>query len=142
MRNHFAVRTAIACFAAFFLLTAGAPPAEAGKARKGLSNKAKRELRAAGVNKYLGDFTPVESVDVGDGWTRHTFDAAGGDGPICVAGTDYSVYTRKGQTSRLLIFLQGGGACWENFYECNVLAEAQAPPANGTRPPAPSPIWS
>ncbi len=70
----------------------------------------------------------MASEDVGDGWTKHTFDPAGGDGPICIAGTPYSVFTRGGNPSRLLIFEQGGGACWQDFYNCNVLSEAQEPP--------------
>jgi hypothetical protein len=112
---------------------------------KGLNGDAYQELADAGVDKYLGAFTPVISEDVGDGWTKHTFDPDGGNGPICIAGTPYSVFTRpgkdkgkskksgkskgKGKSSKLLIFEQGGGACWQDFYNCNVLAEEQEPPA-------------
>lgn len=95
---------------------------------QGLHPRAFLELIHSGVNKYVGDFTPVVSVDVGDGWTKHTFDTDGGDGPICVAGTPFSVFTREGNPKKLLIFEQGGGACWQDFYNCNVLAEAQEPP--------------
>lgn len=95
---------------------------------RGLNADAADELRSAGVDKYLGLFTPISSVDVGDGWTKHTFDPDGGNGPICIAGTDFSVFTRQGNPSKLLIFEQGGGACWQGFYNCNVLAEAQEPP--------------
>jgi len=95
---------------------------------RGLNFFAQAELREAGVDKYLGDFTPVSSTDVGDGWTKHTFDPDGGAGPICIAGTPYSVFTRAGNPSKLLIFEQGGGACWQDFYNCNVLSEAQEPP--------------
>ena len=94
----------------------------------GLTFKARLELKAAGIDKYLGDFTPVSSTDVGDGWTKHTFDTDGGNGPICIAGTPYSVFTRAGDPKKLLIFEQGGGACWQGFYFCNVLAEDQEPP--------------
>jgi hypothetical protein len=95
---------------------------------RGLNADAADELRSAGVDKYLGLFTPISSVDVGDGWTKHTFNSDGGNGPICIAGTDFSVFTRQGNPSKLLIFEQGGGACWQGFYNCNVLAEAQEPP--------------
>lgn len=95
----------------------------------GLKPGAYVQLAKAGVSKYLGRFTPVASIPVGDGWTQHLFDPAGGEGPICIAGTPFSVYTREGDPSKLLIFEQGGGACWQDFYNCNVLAEAQAPPA-------------
>ena len=93
-----------------------------------LSQSAREELSATGLDKYLGDFTPISSEPVGDGWTKHTFDTQSGDGPICIAGTPYSVFTRDGNRSNLLIMLQGGGACWQDFYFCNVLAEDQEPP--------------
>jgi len=96
---------------------------------RGLNGEALMELSDSGVDKYLGEFTPVFSTDVGDGWTKHTFDPDGGNGPICIAGTPFSVFTRQGNPSRLLVFEQGGGACWQDFYNCNVLAEAQEPPA-------------
>ncbi len=105
----------------FLLMGAGGP--------RGLNGDAFLELNAADVDKYLGEFTPVSSTDVGDGWTKHTFDPDGGNGPICIAGTPYSVFTRQGKASRLLILEQGGGACWQDFYFCNVLAESQEPPA-------------
>jgi hypothetical protein len=98
----------------------------------GLNPQALLELHAAGVDKYIGEFTPVASTDVGDGWTKHTFDPDGGNGPICIAGTPFSAFTRAGNPSKLLIFEQGGGACWQDFYFCNILSEAQEPPA----PPA------
>jgi hypothetical protein len=95
----------------------------------GLTTEAFIELQEAGVNKYLGEFTPASSTDVGDGWTKHTFDPDGGNGPICIAGTPFSAFTRAGNPSKLLIFEQGGGACWQDFYNCNVLSEDQEPPA-------------
>jgi hypothetical protein len=95
----------------------------------GLDLIAMGELHDSGVDKYIGQFTPVATSDVGDGWTKHTFDPDGGDGPICIAGTPFSAFTRPGNPSKLLIFEQGGGACWQNFYFCNILAEDQEPPA-------------
>ena len=106
-----------------FALLMAAMPAQAE-----LNQTARDELIAAGANKYLGDFTPVSSEPVGDGWTKHTFDTQGGDGPICIAGTPYSVFTKGGNRGNLLIMLQGGGACWQDFYFCNVLSEDQEPP--------------
>jgi len=87
------------------------------------------------VNQYVGEFEPVSSEDIGDGWVKHAFDQEGGDGPICIAGTPYSVFTNEGNPSKLLIMLQGGGACRQGFYFCNILAENQEPP-----PPAVG-IW-
>ena len=114
--------------ALLFCLSMGSSIAIAG-GTKGLSDSAFEELEAVGVNKYLGEYTPVSSEDVGDGWTKHSFDAAAGNGPICITGTDYSVYTRKGKNPRdLLIMLQGGGACWQDAYQCTLGVEGQAPP--------------
>jgi len=109
--------------------------AEGDSKNRGLTRTATEELEDAGVNKYLGEFTPVSSTDVGDGWTKHTFDPDGGNGPICIAGTPYSAFTRAGNPSKLLIMLQGGGACWQDFYFCNIRAEDQEPP------PPPVGIW-
>lgn len=96
----------------------------------GLNVSAQQELSDAGVTKYIGMFEPVAASDVGDGWTKHTFDPDGGNGPICIAGTPFSVFTRAGNPSKVLIFEQGGGACWQDFYNCNVLSEAQEPPTD------------
>jgi hypothetical protein len=110
--------------------------AAADSKNKGLSQQALDELRDSGVDKYLGEFTPISSTDAGDGWVKHTFDPDGGDGPICIAGTSFSAFTREGQeTDKLLILLQGGGACWQDFYFCNILAEDQEPP------PPPVGVW-
>jgi len=99
------------------------------RCRPGLHPTAYIELALSGVNKYLGEFEPVASTPIADGWVRHDFDTEGGDGPICIAGTPYSVFSRAGDPDKLLIFEQGGGACWQDFYNCNVLADAQSPPA-------------
>lgn len=114
--------------AALAVLTGNAVSAPKNKAPRGLNPQAMQELADQGVNKYLGQFTPVSSTDVGDGWTKHTFDPDGGNGPICIAGTPFSTFTRSGNPSRLLVMEQGGGACWQDFYNCNVLSEAQEPP--------------
>ena len=113
------------------------------QADPGLNAAAEQELRATGVDKYLGEFTPASSEDVGDGWTKHTFDpeyvpdgsypgGARPDGPVCIAGTNYSVFTKAGDPKKLLVFLQGGGACWQNFYRCNILSEDQEPGESST----------
>ena len=104
--------------------------------RRGLNPEAMGELVDSGVTKYTGEFAPVASTDVGDGWVKHTFDPDGGDGPICIAGTPFSAFSKDNDSDNLLIMLQGGGACWQDFYFCNILAEDQAPP------PPPAGIWA
>ena len=105
--------------------------------KSGLNADAMSELRAAGVDRYLGT-SQSEASEYGL-WTKHDFDPKYGldgrpDGPVCIAGTNYSVFTRQGDPKKLLIFLQGGGACWQGFYNCNVTAEVQFPPAGGPFP--------
>jgi len=124
---------------AVLLLASGTASADV----SGLNAKALDELRDAGVDKYLGTSVSAQSKH-GD-WTKHAFDpqyapdpsydsGVRADGPVCIAGTDYSVFTRKGDPKKLLIFLQGGGACWQGFYNCNVLGDAQSPPEEGPYP--------
>lgn len=124
---------------AVLLLVSGTASADV----SGLNAKALDELRDAGVDKYLGTSVSAQSKH-GD-WTKHSFDpqyvpdpsydsGVRADGPVCIAGTDYSVFTRKGDPKKLLIFLQGGGACWQGFYNCNVLGDAQSPPEEGPYP--------
>ena len=100
-----------------------------GQSCAGLLPGAYAQLVHAGVNKYLGQFTPSAATAVGDGWTRYDFDPAGGDGPLCIDGSPYAVYARAGDPSKLLILEQGGGACWQDFYNCNVdLGDNALPP--------------
>ena len=97
--------------------------------KRGLNPQAAAELQDAGVDKYLGQFSPVSSVEIEDGWVRHDFDTDGGDGPVCIDGGPYSTYSRQGNPAKLLILEQGGGACWQDFYFCNVSPHSLAPPA-------------
>ena len=102
--------------------------ADSAKTKRGLNTAAQAELSAAGVDKYLGQFTPVNQTQLEGGWTRHTFDTAN-DGPICISGEPYSVLSKPGDPKKLLVFLQGGGACWQDFYRCSTTAD------DGARPP-------
>ena len=103
---------------------------------RGLNSAAMEELVDSGVTKYMGEFTPVSSTDVGDGWVKHTFDPDGGAGPICIAGTPFSAFSKDNGSDNLLIMLQGGGACWQDFYFCTIVTEGQEPP------PPPVGIWA
>ena len=122
----------------FLLVATSAAMGEPGKQRaRGLNPDAMEELVDTGVTKYMGEFSPALSEDVGDGWVKHTFDADGGDGPICIAGTPYTAFTKDKDSDNLLIMLQGGGACWQDFYFCNILSDDLPPPLAGPH----SGIW-
>jgi len=90
------------------------------------------EIIAAGVTRHLGSFTPMSSVADGD-IVNHAFGA--GDGPLCLRGGEYTVSTRDTGSSELLIFLEGGGACWSELCSAN---EEALPglPARGMLDPA------
>ena len=80
----------------------------------GLNADAMSELRAAGVDKYLGT-SESEKSEYGL-WTKHDFDPKYGldgrpDGPVCIAGKNYSVFTRQGHPKKLLIFQQAPPPC-------------------------------
>jgi len=142
MRSHFASSRVLTILAlsltAVFLMSASG---EAGP--PGLNSEALEELSDAGVDKYLGKYTANESPY--GVWTQHRFDpqytpdanypsGVRPDGPVCIAGSEYSVFTREGDPKKVLIFLQGGGACWQGFYNCNPVAERQFPGQEGPFP--------
>ena len=70
------------------------------------------ELFEQGIDRYLGQYTPMSS-EVADNVVTHTFGT--GDGPLCLDGTAYSMATRDAGSENLIIFLQGGGARWSTF---------------------------
>ena len=114
----------------------------------GLSFSAFLELKEANVDKYLGEFTPALSENLGPPpgnptsapWVRHTFDAGDDEGPVCIDGSPFTAFSRDTNPHKVLIFLQGGGACWQNFYFCTQTADV-FPPAFGVAIGQASGIW-
>ncbi|MEZ5556777.1 pectin acetylesterase-family hydrolase [Haliea sp.] len=80
-----------------------------------------QELLDQGIARYLGEYTPMLSEQDGD-VVNHSFGA--GDGPLCLTGGEYTMATRDTGSEDLVIFLQGGGACWSDL----CLATEQAAP--------------
>jgi hypothetical protein len=70
------------------------------------------ELVAAGLGRYLGDSTPAETVPNG-AWDSLRFDPADAKA-ICLRGDPYRVEVRHGTNNNVLLYLEGGGACWNN----------------------------
>jgi hypothetical protein len=96
----------------------------------GLKISAYLDLHASGVDRYVGEFHPASSEEMGD-WTKHTFDADGGEGPECIDGSPFTVFTRERDPHKVVIFLNGGGACWQNFYNCTITASSDPPGPGG-----------
>ncbi|MCB9597832.1 MAG: vtpJ-therm [Sandaracinaceae bacterium] len=67
---------------------------------------------AQGLTRYLGTARPAETMASG-GFTTYAFDPA--DGPMCMRGATYHTSIQDRGSEDLLIFLQGGGACWSAF---------------------------
>ena len=54
--------------------------------------------------------------------------------PVCMDGSPYSYFVKRGSVNKLLIYYQGGGACWENI-SCSVPAcDTNVNPTGGDNP--------
>lgn len=69
------------------------------------------ELSAVGLGEYLGRSVPAPTTE--GPWLRYDFSAQD-EGPICLFGTPYRVYVRPGASDNVLVYLEGGGACWND----------------------------
>ena len=79
------------------------------------------EMVDNGLTKYVG--AAKSSVDLRDGdVTEYAFDPA--SGPLCLHGGTFHAATRDQGSDDLLIYLQGGGACWHDL--CVAVDEAPA----------------
>ncbi len=95
-----------------------------------LSRTARKDLERTGITRYLGQFEPASETDI-DGWTRYTFDSDGGNGPICIDGSEFRVFIQKRDVKNVVVFLPGGGACWQGLYACSTTAPMNPPGASG-----------
>ena len=75
-----------------------------------------QELYDQGITRYLGLYSPMLSEVDGD-IVQHKFGA--GDGPLCRNGTEYQMATFDQGSENLVIYLEGGGACWSTFCAAN-----------------------
>jgi hypothetical protein len=92
------------------------------------------ELYEQGLTKYVGMFAPSNDPQAAEGVKTFEFEvpddpSAGPRGPLCLRGGGYTVDTREGSSDELMIFLQGGGACWEDF--CSAFEETNFLPPSG-----------
>jgi hypothetical protein len=70
------------------------------------------QLESRGVGRYLGMFQPARTGTNGV-WEAYFFDPAE-ENAICLKGGEYQVLIRRGTTNNVLLYLEGGGACWSN----------------------------
>ncbi len=92
------------------------------------------ELYDQGVDRYLGVYTPMTSETDGD-VVNHAFGA--GDGPLCLTGGEYTMATRDQGSAELMIFLEGGGACWSDLCAATEAAAPGIPPFGILNPDTP-----
>lgn len=125
-------RTSGSRLPALALCLAIAGCSDGGDSAQGTGDRPFAELFEQGVTRYLGVYTPMLSEVQGD-TVAHRFGT--GDGPLCLEGAAYGMATRDQGSENLLIFLEGGGACWSEL--CIAITEANpAIPRAGINDPA------
>ena len=87
------------------------------------------EVIDLGLERYLGTIPVSSRVELSDGITQLEFDVA--DGPVCLRGDSFRAATRTGSSegNELMIFLQGGGACWSTVCQSFATAMSGVPDA-------------
>lgn len=90
-----------------------------------------QELVDQGVTRYLGMYSPMGTSQQGN-VVNHNFGE--GDGPLCLNGTRYTMATRDEGSEDLMIFLQGGGACWFDLCAATTQAGTGIPQAGILNP--------
>lgn len=110
-RVQHAPRVALTILSLVAVALAGAGCSDAGSTPHGAAGAA-AELRASGFGDHLGSQPPYRTFQRGE-WTEHYFDAAA-EQAICLGGTEFQVNVRHGASDRVLLYLQGGGACWDH----------------------------
>ena len=79
------------------------------------------EVWAQGIADYLG-LAKGATQATADGVTTYEFDVK--SGPMCLRGDPFRMAVRDQKSDNLMIFLQGGGACWSTY--CLAIQKAPA----------------
>ncbi len=85
---------------------------------------ARHAVGLAALACIVATATPVMAGQAGEPsakpheWTR----ISGGPGTACALGTPFSFYVRQASARKVMVFLQGGGACW-NARTCDLKGE-------------------
>ena len=78
---------------------------------EGCMDEAAQNYHSAATDEDGSCFYPPWESEYGKNWVRHD---PGGDCE-CSDGSNYSFWTRDADPSRVVLYFQGGGACWENY---------------------------
>jgi hypothetical protein len=83
-----------------------------------------------GLANYVGTIDPSDTMMDGE-TTHYMFSPA--DGPLCLRGDPYWMSVREGESPSgdLVIYLQGGGACWSALCQAVESLGAPAVPESG-----------
>jgi hypothetical protein len=54
--------------------------------------------------------------------------------PVCMNGSPYAYFAKRGTVNKLLVYYQGGGACWENLTCSAPVCDTNVNPAGGDNP--------
>lgn len=107
--------------AAILLAALSAGCSDSGSSNDGFAAKAAAELGASGFGDYLDVQEPSGSAQRGV-WTEYYYDPAD-EGAVCLTGGQFQVNVREGSSDQVLLYMQGGGACWD-YLTCYVLGTA------------------
>jgi len=113
-------RTALAAGVLLAALGAGCSDSS-NSSNAGFADQAVKELGASGFGDFLGVQEPSGSAQKGD-WTELYFDPAQQQA-VCLTGEQFQVNVRHGSSDQVLLYMQGGGACWD-YLTCYVLNTA------------------
>jgi hypothetical protein len=90
------------------------PPATATPSETGTPSLV-MELEATGIGQYLGTSAAV-TMTAGPVWDSYSYDPLA-ELAICLRGSRYQVEVHHGTNNKVLLYLEGGGACW-NYQTC------------------------
>jgi hypothetical protein len=114
-----AARTALA--SCLLLVLAAGCNHSGGGGDDDFARQAAEELAASGFGDYIDVQEPSSSAQRGQ-WTEYSYDPSL-EGAVCLTGDQFQVNVRRGSSDQVLLYMQGGGACWD-YLTCYVLGTA------------------
>lgn len=98
----------------------------------GFDDQARQELLDTGIDRYVGQIEPQDVIENEElGTTAYVYEPDP-DKAICIFGEPFSWAYKDQGSEDLLIYLQGGGACWTGKCSANKRASLFVPPVGWT----------